>query len=446
MTRRGNDELENAVAQARRVVHDNDVERLEQLLREYPALLSWQGQNAECGLLGIATGSYGDSFDAAAEAHFTRAACAELLIDRGAVVVPAVCDGLLASRARTLLQLFRRKRLLPRTLKFFAALGEIDAVRAALDENGSDVAPVIDAFSVACSFEHEAIAALLLDRAIALDPPLGARVDRSIGRGSFTKYFIDNRPAHAAEVGLWNAFVMEQVRRAEYSWGGSETSFASPRGTSDLAAFARLLHAEPWLLGDAFVDFQMELIERAALHGRAEFIAALLDRDPAILRRQPPPPSQAIEFAFTYANTHVLPLLTRIWPLPDDLPHAAAMGDLHRVKRWLDESPAPAQSTLDLALAWSVINNRFDVAGFLLDRGADINTRWSSHEPASILHELVWHRNYDAMQFVIDRGIDLTIKDYRWNATAQGWARYAAKDEKLAEWLGDAERTQKRKR
>ena len=34
--------LEWAVTQARRVIHDNDVERLEQLLAEYPALLSWK--------------------------------------------------------------------------------------------------------------------------------------------------------------------------------------------------------------------------------------------------------------------------------------------------------------------------------------------------------------------------------------------------------------------
>jgi hypothetical protein len=44
------------------------------------------------------------------------------------------------------------------------------------------------------------------------------------------------------------------------------------------------------------------------------------------------------------------------------------------------------------------------------------------------------------MQFLIDRGIDMTIKDYRWNATAQGWARYAANDETMAQWLEDAER------
>jgi len=64
----------------------------------------------------------------------------------------------------------------------------------------------------------------------------------------------------------------------------------------------------------------------------------------------------------------------------------------------------------------------------------------STATPVSILHELVWHRNYEAIQFLIDRGIDMTIKDYRWNATAQGWARYAANDEKTAQWLEKAER------
>jgi hypothetical protein len=463
--------LEWAAAQAQRAIHDNDVERLKELVAEYPALLSWRsdGFDAREGLLGFATGSYGDSFDPVREAHFTRAACAELLIDAGAVVVPTVVDGLLRSRARGLLQLFRRKGLLPRTLTFLAALGDIDAVRTALEANGNDSASVTDAFTTACSFTHEAIASLLLDRAIALDPELGAHVDGRVGRLAFAKYFIDNGPGHATDVGLWKAFVMEHVSRSVYSWRGSEASLKDRRGDSDLPAFVRLLDGERWLLGEAFVDFQTGLIERATLVGREEFISALLDRSPAILRRQPPP-SQAIEFAFTYANTHVLPVLARIWPLPDDLPHAAGAGDLPRVKQWFDDSGAPAlgdvehhypsspympkgrveeyarqwgpsseQRVLDAALAWSVINSHLDVADFLLQHGADINTTWSSHEPASILHELVWHRNYEAMQFLIDRGIDMTIRDHRWKSTARGWAEYAAEDPTLARWLEEAE-------
>src|SRR5262245_56987944 len=176
--------LEWAATEARRIIHDNDTERLKQLLAEYPALLSWKDDD-DGGLLGMATGSYGDSFDSFREQHFTRAACAELLIDAGAVVMPSVGEGILRSRATGLLQLFRRKGLLPRTLKFLAALDDIDAVRAALEETRNDLAAVTDAFTIACGFAHEAVASLLLDRAIALDPELGSPIDRSVGRPAF---------------------------------------------------------------------------------------------------------------------------------------------------------------------------------------------------------------------------------------------------------------------
>jgi len=184
-----------------------------------------------------------------------------------------------------------------------------------------------------------------------------------------------------------------------------------------------------------------------------------------VLRSRVPPPSQAIEIAFTYVKTHLLSTLLRIWRLPDDLPHAAGNGDLAPVRRWFDAAGKPAlgdlanhfpansayargnlqwgdpavQQVLDTALAWAVLNSHFEIADFLLGHGADINTNWSSHEPASILHELVFHKNYEAMQFLIDRGIDMTIVDYRWGATARGWAHHAANDKKMAQWLGEAQ-------
>jgi hypothetical protein len=462
--------LEWAATQARRVIHDNDVDRLKQLLAEYPALLSWQGNDwdSKGGLLGIATGAYGDAGDPERERWFTRAACAELLIDAGAVVMPSVCEGLLQSRAKGLLHLFQRKGLLPRTLKFFAALGDIDAVRTALDDKGNDPAAVNESFVRACVFDHEAVASLLLEQSIVLDPELGENVDAHMGRLAFIKYFIETRPetvreigGQATTIGLWKAFVMEQVSRAARD--------------GDVATFVSTFQRERWLLGEAYVEFQAGLIGAATLNDRGEIITALLYLEPALLRRQPPPPSKAIEFAVTYAHTHLIPVLTRIWPLPADLPHAAGMGNLSRVKHWFDESGAPAlgdlvkhfpcndphtlkyddlqwgaptpQHVLDTALAWAVINRHFDVADFLLEHGADINTNWNSHEPASILHHLVFLPNpYESMRFLIDRGIDMTIKDYRWNSNALGWARYAAKDEKMVQWLEDADRQREPRR
>jgi hypothetical protein len=456
--------LEWAVSEARRIIHDNDVEGLRQLLAEYPALLSWKANENEGGLVGMATSSFGDSGDRFREEHFTRKACAELLLDAGAVVAAPVCDSLIRSRARGLIDLFYRRGLLPRSLKFLAALADVDGVRARLDTNADDLAAMNEAFMYACHFEHATVAALLLDRSITLDAGLGRRIDGGPGRSQFIRYFIENKPdVHdTAPFTPWQAFVRQQVVRAMHD--------------GDLPSFVGLLRRDAWLLSDASMKFQVALIEgtAATLKDRAAFLKALLDLDPAVLHNPVPPPFSGVTYdgtgrafidAFTYAQTHLLPMLLQIWPMPDDLPHAAGNGDFSRVRRWFDAAGRPAlgdlanhfpandawirgnlnwgepsvQQVLDTALAWAVMNNHFEIADFLLGHGADINTNWSSHEPASILHELVWHKNYEAMQFLIDRGIDMTICDYRWDATAVGWASVAAKDEKMAQWLRDAQ-------
>jgi hypothetical protein len=447
--------LEWAVSGARRRIHDNDIEGLRKLLAEYPALLSWRADEDDGGLLGMATGSFGDSGDPFREEHFTRKACAELLLDAGTVVAPSVCDGLIKSRAKGLIDLFQRRGLFPRSLKFLAALGDVDGVRACLDTYADDLVAVNEAFMYACHLRHATAAALLLDRSITLDAELGRRIDAGPGRSAFIRYFIENKPdVHNPDpFDPWQAFVKQQIERAMHD--------------DDLASFVNRLRREAWLLSDAQVKFQVGLIQQTAatLNDRAAFLRAILDLDPAVLHYPVPPPSRGFVHAFTYAKPHLLPMLVRIWPMPDDLPHAAGSGDFARVRRWFDAAGRPAlgdlanhfpandawirgnlewgeprvQQVLDTALAWAIMNNHFEIADFLLGHGADINTNWSSHEPASILHELVWHKNYEAMQFLIDRGIDLTIRDYRWGATAQGWAYYAAKDEKMAQWLGEAQ-------
>src|SRR5260370_32685525 len=94
--------LEWAVSEARRLIHDNDIEGLRQLLAAYPALLTWSADEDDGELLGVATESYGDSGDPFREQHFTRAPSAQLLPDAGARVAPPVCHGPIASRAQGL--------------------------------------------------------------------------------------------------------------------------------------------------------------------------------------------------------------------------------------------------------------------------------------------------------------------------------------------------------
>jgi len=408
----------------------------------------------------MATGSFGDSGDPLREERFTRRACAELLLDAGAVVAPSVCDGLLHSRAHGLIDLFQRRGLLPRTLKFLAALGDVDGVRARHERNVDDLAAVTEAFLFACHLQHATTAALLLDRAITLDAELCRRIDSGPGRTAFIQYFIENKPEvrNPHPEGPWQVFVKQRIEHSLRD--------------GDLTSLVDGLRREAWLLSEAQVEFQVRLIERAivgpydvATQPNAVFLNAILDLDPAVLHVPVPPPSRAFVHAFTYAHSHLVPILQRVWPIPDDLPHAAGSGDLARVRRWFDATGRPAlgdlanhfpaqdawirgnlqwgdpnaQQVLDTALAWAVMNNHFEIADFLLAHGADINTNWCSHEPASILHELVWYKNYEAMQFLIDRGIDMTIRDYRWNATAEGWAAVAAKDEKLAQFMRDAQ-------
>src|SRR5258708_11307588 len=164
----------------------------------------------------MAAGSFGDSGDPFREEHFTRKACAELLIDAGAVVAPRVCDGFIRSRAKGLIDLFHRRRLLPRSLKCLAALGDIESVRAYLDASADDLPAVNEAFMYACHLEHATAAALLLDRSITLDAELGSRIDGGPGRSAFIQYFIMNKPdVHDLDpFRPWQAFVERHIEPA----------------------------------------------------------------------------------------------------------------------------------------------------------------------------------------------------------------------------------------
>jgi hypothetical protein len=458
--------LEWAASQAQIAIHNEDYERLRTLLAEYPALVSWR--DGDQTLLDSTTSYAMDCSDPERERTYTRPVAAEMLIDAGATVERKTWMHVMRTGALGMLHLLERKNALPRTLPVFAALGDDAEVRAQLDESrerddveeASNEQTIISrALMIACRFKHTEVALRLLDASIALDPELGQRVDRwqrSEGRKAFVEFLSE-------QLGLlwqqpvttpWETFVIAQL--------------ASARDRNDLPAFRRWLDDEPWVLQRSFIRVQTELMLPACYEkDREAFIVALLERDPALLHTDPPPTprSSLLAQALSYGNAHLVPILTRIWPLPDDLPHAAGVGDAAAVARWFDATgqpilgslahhypgsdpqfpradlhwgPPTTQQVLDIALAWAVLNRHFEIATFLLERGANINTDWATHEPASILHEAAIQGNEAAVRFLIDHGADLTKEDYRYESNAEGWARYGSHDERMADLLAAA--------
>ena len=454
--------LEWAASRARVAIHDGDDERLRALLAEYPALVSWR--DGDQTLLDSTTSYAMDCSDPERERTYTRPVAAEMLIDAGETVERNALENVIKSASSGMLRLLARKNALPRTLNVLAALGDDAAVRAWLEdpreredaESSSDQRVVSGALMIACRFKHLDVALRLLDRAIALDPELGRRIDRWHDRNAFVE-FLAQQPGilyREPEMTPWQTFVTLQL--------------GSARARNDLQAFRRWLDDEPWVLERGFIPLQIQLMLPACYEkNREAFIVALLERDPALLHADPPPAPRwsLLGQALSYGNAHLVPLLTRIWPLPDDLPHAAGAGDAAAVARWFDADGRPAlgslaqhyphsdpqfprndlnwgpptvQQVLDIALAWAVLNKHFEIATFLLERGADIDTDWGTHEPASILHEATIQGNEEAVRFLIDHGADLTKEDYRYHSNAEGWARYGSNDERMAELLATA--------
>src|SRR5207244_1517615 len=196
--------------------------------------------------------------------------------DAGEIVERKTWTHVIKTGASGMLHLLARKNALPRTLLVFAALGDDAAVRARLEESHeredaeeiSNEHIVIDrALMAACRFKHTDIALELLERAIALDPELGRRIDRWQSRKEFVE-FLAQQPGllwQEPETTPWETFVIAQL--------------ASARDRNDLPAFRRWLDKEPWVLQRSFIHVQTELMLPACYEkDREAFIVALLAR------------------------------------------------------------------------------------------------------------------------------------------------------------------------
>jgi ankyrin repeat protein len=135
------------------------------------------------------------------------------------------------------------------------------------------------------------------------------------------------------------------------------------------------------------------------------------------------------------AGLGMLEVVKSFWDSPNTLKSGAGqrrsrdLGD----GKW-GKAPAP-ESYAELvseALYVAARNGHVEVAGFLLDKGADINCRGFFGAPG--LHWAAINGHKPMVEFLIDHGVDLTLRDQQFNSTALGWA-LEGKQTEIAELL-----------
>ena len=289
--------------------------------------------------------------------------------------MPSVCEGLLQSRARGAAAAVSAQRPASAHAQVLCGAWRSRRLFAPLSMRpGTISATVNEAFMCACRFEHEAVASLLLERSIALDPELGKHTSMEAWDASPSSSTSSNKPDLRAR---------DSGRTVE---GVCHGAGQRALHDGDLTAFVRwrALQREPWLLGEA----PAWTFRRAHREGNAERSRGIHHRPSRPRSRDPAAPAAAPVASHRvrvhYAKTHLIPLLTRIWPLPDDLPHAAGMGDLARVKRWFDESEGAgagrSRESLSLPTASTRAANRNGAAPRAA--GARHRARLVRHQPS----------------------------------------------------------------
>ena len=179
--------------QARRSIHDNDVARLRQLLAEYPALLSWRRMRTTAGCSGWRPAPSATASTRARTALHARGMCRAPDRCRRGRRAGGMRRSHLVPRERVAGSVPPQRPASPNT-QVLCRAWRLDDVRARLDKNADDLAAVNEAFMCACRLEHATVAALLLDRSIALDAELGRRIDGGPGRSAFVQYLIASDP------------------------------------------------------------------------------------------------------------------------------------------------------------------------------------------------------------------------------------------------------------
>lgn len=421
-------DIDTLFKQACRAINYKQRDTLETLIRDYPQLLVATDSDGY-SLLSHTT-SYannpGDDLSL-----WTSLDCAQLLVDQGARVEKDVINRALDTADTRMVRMFVDKKAVSPDLVVAAAIGDREMLRSALKKAESDrkegLGYLAEAFKYAVRHNQPETARLVLE---ALRRRGADGFDRlgSLGKNDneILGYLLENRGA--IEPGPRQT-AWEMAQRVRLSRALSD---------GDLDTFGRVIEETPEFLSSEYEEFQTHCLEVCAYSNKPQFARALLDAGASVAKTKPA--TQALVYAIDYGATEMISILSEIWQPKTDLPTAAGLGDLASVKSFFDEngrlkstaatvyprnvlSENPDEILLH-ALGLALMNENIDVAEYLVEHGADINGRWGLHEPAGLLHECVSNGRKRSVQFLLEKGVDVAMRDDRFGGLAIGWAEY----------------------
>jgi uncharacterized protein len=149
--------------------------------------------------------------------------------------------------------------------------------------------------------------------------------------------------------------------------------------------------------------------------GEMEVVAELLDEDPDLLNARDPDGVSAVLLAIYYNQPKVTELLVERGA-PLDIFEAAATGQLERVRVLVEAQPGEVNAYAPdgfQPLGLAAFFGHPDVAFFLLERGAEVDS--PSHNPQKVrpLHSAVAAGQVEIARALVERGADV-------NAVQQG--------------------------
>jgi hypothetical protein len=123
------------------------------------------------------------------------------------------------------------------------------------------------------------------------------------------------------------------------------------------------------------------------------------------------------------AGLGMLDVVKSFWDSPNTLKPGAGQTRTRDLGDGKWGKAPPPQSYPELvseALYIAARNGHVEVAGFLLEKGADINCRGFFGAPG--LHWAAINGHKPMVELLIDRGAELSLRDQQFNSTVLGWA------------------------